>query len=202
MTHTFKLLLGVLAALAVAVPAAAQLSIDATAGYGIPAHSRSQGIWGGGLGVKHYLSPKLAVGARLRTYSEVLRESADPGRSAVTATTIPIMASVQYHPNDWDLHPYVGLELGIIRTVVNASIFYNENKIYDETVGDSSFGFAPKAGIGYDLSQSLAITGEVLYNIGFPKTLAGNTQLDLSNSSKFLTVHLGISYTFGNRFAK
>lgn len=203
MTKTLHtLLLGLLVALASQLPAHAQLSIDATAGYGLPTESGSKGIWGGGIGVKHYFSSKLAVGGRIRAYSETLRETAALGSSTLTAVTIPVMASVQYYPTEWDLHPYVGMEVGIIQTLVKARIDYNDRRIFSDTMGDTGFGFAPKVGIGYDVSQGLAITGEFLYNIGFPKNLAGTTQFDLVNSSKFPTVHLGVSYTFGNRFMK
>ncbi|HEV7347598.1 outer membrane beta-barrel protein [Telluribacter sp.] len=198
--HT--LLLGLLLGIAAQLPAQAQLSIDATAGYGIPTESGSGGVWGGGLGIKHYLSPKWAVGGRVRAYTETIRESAALGSSKLTASTVPIMASVQYHPTDWDLHPYLGLEAGLIRTVVNAQILYNERKIFDETLVDNGFGFAPKMGIGYDITQGLALTAEVLYNVSFAKNLAGSTQFYLENTSRFPTIHLGISYTFGNRFVK
>ncbi|GAB3167264.1 outer membrane beta-barrel protein [Telluribacter humicola] len=203
MTKTLHtLLLGLLVVLASQLPAHAQLSIDATAGYGLPTESGSKGIWGGGIGVKHYFSSKLSVGGRIRAYSETIRQTAALGSSTLTAATIPIMASVQYYPTEWDLHPYIGMEVGIIRTVVNARIDYNDRRIFNDTMGDSSFGFAPKVGIGYDITENFALTGEFLYNIGFPKNLAGSTQFDLENSARFPTVHVGVSYTFGNRFLK
>ncbi|GAB2785176.1 hypothetical protein GCM10027275_32000 [Rhabdobacter roseus] len=178
----------------------AQLSVDLNAGYGLPAQSGSQGLPGGGLGVKYYFSPRWAAGVRVRGYAETITE-ADGGVSGkLVAATIPIMAHAEYYLTATDLHPYVGLEVGAIRSALSAKINLNGQNIYDDTYGETTLGFAPKVGLGYDISQGIALTAEALYQVGFPGSRNGTPQFDLKNSSRFLALHIGISITFGNRF--
>lgn len=181
-------------------PAQAQLSVEATGGYGFPTEEGSKGIWGGGLAVKYYLSSQLAVGARVRTYAETIRQEGNGLNGRLTAASIPLMGTVEYHLVEADLHPYVGLEAGIIRTALDADLRFNGTQIYNDTFGETNLGLAPKIGLAYDLTQGISLMAEALYNVGFGKNQAGDTQFNLESSSKFLTVHAGVSLTFGNRF--
>ncbi|MPR33404.1 outer membrane protein [Salmonirosea aquatica] len=182
------------------ITARAQLSFDGNAGYVIPSNEGGQGAWGGGIGIKYYLLPKIAVGIRGRAYIENVTQEGNGLVGRLTAVTVPVMGTFVYQFTDRDLHPYVGLEAGIIRTAVNADLSFNSNKVYDDVVVNTTFGFAPKIGVGYDLTQGLTAIGEVLYNIGLGKNQAGDTQYTFDRSSHFLTAHVGISFTFGNRF--
>ena len=178
----------------------AQLSLDLNAAYGLPGQSGSQGLPGGGLGVKYYFSPRWAAGVRVRTYAETVTEDDGGISGKLVAATIPIMAHAEYYLTATDLHPYVGLEAGAIRSAYSAKINLNGQPIYDETYGETTLGFAPKAGLGFDISQGIALTAEALYQVGFPRGRTGTPQFDLKNSSRFLALHLGLSITFGNRF--
>lgn len=180
--------------------ARAQLSFDASAGYVVPINQGSEGAWGGGIGAKYYLKPKMAVGVRVRTYIEKDIQEGNGLVGRLTAVTMPVMVTFVYQLTDRDLHPYIGMEAGVIRTVVNSDLSFNGRKTYDDVVVNTTFGFVPKVGVGYDITQGLTLTGEALYNVGLGKNQAGDTQFRFVQASRFLTVHLGLSFTFGNRF--
>ena len=180
--------------------ACAQLSFDASGGYVVPVNRGSEGAWGGGIGAKYYLHPKMAVGVRVRTYIEKDIQEGNGLVGRLTAVTMPVMGTFVYQLTDRDLHPYVGMEAGIIRTVVNADLSFNGRQTYNDVAVNTTFGFAPKVGVGYDLTQGLTLIGEAIYNVGLGKDQAGDTQFRFQQSARFLTVHVGLSFTFGNRF--
>ncbi len=185
---------------ALGVPARAQLSFDANVGYSIPANPGSEGAWGGGIGAKYYLQPKIAVGVRVRGYVGNVTQQGNGLIGRLTAVTVPIMGTFVYQLTTDDLHPYVGLEAGIIRTAVTSDLDYNGKRIYDDVSINTTVGIAPKVGVGYDLTQGLTVTAEAVYNVGLGKNQAGDTLYDFSQSARFLTAHVGVSFTFGNRF--
>lgn len=178
----------------------AQLSFDASVGYILPTEQGSEGAWGGGIGAKYYIQPQMAVGVRVRTFIQNVRQEGNGLDGHLTAVTIPIMGTFVYQFTNRDLHPYVGLEAGMIRTALTADLSYNGKKIYDDVSTNNTFGLAPKVGVGYDLTQGLTMTAEAMYNVGLGKNQAGDTQYDIDQASRFLTAHVGISFTFGNRF--
>lgn len=181
-------------------PTHAQLSANFSAGFGISPQNGSGGIWGGGLGVKYFLTSSVAVGARVRTYIETVKEENNALNGRLTAATVPVMGTFEYQFLFTDLHPYVGVEAGIIRTALAAKLNYNGREVYNETTGNTSLGLAPKIGVGYDFTQGMSFMVEALYNIGFGKDQAGITQYNLRSTSRFLSIHAGVCLTFGNRF--
>ncbi len=185
---------------ALGTSARAQLSFDGGVGYMVPANQGSQGAWGGGIGIKYYVLPKIVVGLRVRTYVANATQEGNGVSGQLMAVTIPVMGTFVYQITTRDLHPFAGLEVGVIRTAVNADLSYNGKKIYDDVSINSTFGIAPKVGVGYDLTQGLTVTAEAIYNVGFGKNQAGDTQYNIDQAARFLTAHVGVSYTFGNRF--
>jgi outer membrane protein W len=182
------------------VSAHAQLSFDANVGYGIPVDKGSEGAWGGGIGAKYYLTPTLSVGMRVRGYWENVTQEGNGIVGRLTAVTVPVMGSFLYQITTNDLHPYVGIEVGLIRTAVTADLSYNGKRVYDDVSINNTFGIAPKVGVGYDLTQGLTMTAEAVYNVGLGKNQAGDTQYHFDQTARFLTAHLGVSFAFGNRF--
>jgi outer membrane protein W len=180
--------------------ARAQLSFDANVGYILPADQGSGGAWGGGIGAKYYLQPKITVGLRVRGYVDHIKQQGNGLTGQLTAVTIPVMGTFVYQITTNDLHPYVGLEAGLIRNAVTSDLSFNGQRIYDDVIIDNTFGIAPKAGVGYDLTQGLTVSAEAIYTVGFGKNQAGNMEYNFNQSARFLTAHVGISFTFGNRF--
>ncbi len=182
------------------IPAKAQLSISASGAYGVSAQTGSNGILGAGIAAKYYFSARLAAGVRARGYLESLSRNENGLHSKLTALTIPIMATVEYHLTDTDLNPYVGLEAGIQRQAVNTRVDFNGRTAYDDTTVDNNFALAPKVGVSYDITQGISVMAEALYNMGFSKNQAGETRFNIDRSARFLAFHAGVSFTFGNRF--
>lgn len=182
------------------VPVLAQLSAGASLGYGIPTAEGGSGLWGGGLQAKYYLNYKLAVGARVRAYTETIAQTDGGLDGKLTAITMPLMATFEYHITDTDFHPFVGLEAGVIRSALITDLRFNGQNIYDDSSKEYNIGLAPKLGVGFDITQGLMVTAEALYNVGLGKNQAGNTKFNFEKSARFLTIHAGIAFTFGNRF--
>ncbi len=177
----------------------AQLSANLSGGYGIPSQQGSQGIWGGGIGLKYFVTPSIAVGARVRTYVENIKQDDNALTGRLIAATVPIMATFDYQFILATLHPYVGLEAGVIRSAFNAKLDYNGKEVYNEVLSETNLGLAPKIGVGYDLTQGITLMAEALYNVGFGKNQAGTTQFNLQSTSRFLAIHAGVTLTFGSR---
>lgn len=194
------LLVVVFCSVLASVPARAQLSVSASGAYGISAQSGNAGLLGAGIAAKYYFSAKLAAGVHARGYLESLSRTENGLSSKLTALTIPIMATVEYHLTDTDLNPYVGLEAGIQRQAVHTRVDFKGRTAYDDTTVDNNFALAPKVGVSYDITQGVSIMAEALYNMGFSKNQAGETRFNLNRSAKFLAFHAGVSFTFGNRF--
>lgn len=178
----------------------AQLSATVSAGYGIPSQAGSGGMWGGGIGIRYYLSPTLTVGARIRGYLESVTQEGISLTGRLTSVTVPVMATVEYQILLANLHPYVGLEAGIIQTALITRLDYNGLQAYNETTLDTKLGVAPKIGVGYNITQGMTLFAEGMYTVGFGKDRSGSTQFDLRSSSRFPSVHAGVSIIFGNRF--
>ncbi len=191
---------GLLLCVLIKVPVLAQLSAGASLGYGIPAEAGGSGLWGGGLEAKYYFNYQLAVGARVRAYTETINQTDGGLDGKLTAITMPIMASVEYHITDTDLHPFVGLEAGVIRSALITDLKFNGQNIYDDSSKEYSIGLAPKLGVGFDITQGLMVTAEALYNVSLGKNQAGNTKFNFEKSAQFITIHVGMAFTFGNRF--
>jgi len=189
-----------LLAVLIRVPALAQLSAGASVGYGIPTETGGGVMWGGGLEAKYYFNYRLAVGASVRAYTETLGQTDGGLDGKMTAITMPIMATIEYHITDTDLHPYVGLEAGVIRSALITDLRFNGQNIYDDSSREYHPGLAPKLGVGFDITQGLMVKVEAMYNVGLGKNQAGNTTFNFEKSARFLTVHAGIAFTFGNRF--
>lgn len=194
------LVMGVALTMLIQVPGLAQVSASASGGYGIPTAAGGSSMWGGSLGAQYYFNYKLAVGARVRTYVETIDQNDGGLNGSLTAVTMPMMATIEYHITDTDFHPYVGLGAGVIRSALITDLRFNGQNIYDDSSKEYNFGLAPKLGVGFDITQGLMVTAEAIYNVSLGKNQAGNTQLNFEKSARFLTIHAGIAFTFGNRF--
>jgi len=139
----------------------AQINIGATVGVQIPTGSMADGMktgFGFDLLGKYMLNDNLAVGldvgwARFGTE--------DLGYEDVEATGsfIPITALAEYHFGTGKVKPLAGIDLGLYIFKAKATAMG-----YSVTTSESYFGFAPLAGIEYEIKDNLAFTANLKYN--------------------------------------
>lgn len=99
----------------------------------------------------------------------------------ISSSMMPITALVEYYLSEEPMRPYLGIDLG-------AYNFGLKWKIGNIEMKDSElyFGFAPKAGIAYQISDNLAVTGELKWNY----VMADSYDAD------WLGVNIGVALSF------
>jgi opacity protein-like surface antigen len=77
----------------------------------------------------------------------------------ISCSMMPITALAEYHMKGDIVSPYMGIDLGLYN--VGTKWVFGNSKMSDSEL---DFGFAPKAGIAYNLSDNLTISGELKWN--------------------------------------
>lgn len=142
--------------------AQAQINVGATVGVQIPTGSMSDGMktgFGFDLLGKYMLNENLALGvdigwARFGTEDLGIEEDVN-----ASGQFIPITALAEYHFGTGKVKPFVGADLGMYIFKIKASY-----QGISASTSDSYFGFAPIAGIEYDIKDNLAFTANLKYN--------------------------------------
>jgi opacity protein-like surface antigen len=142
--------------------AQAQINVGATIGVQIPTGSMSDGMktgFGFDLLGKYMLNENLALGvdigwARFGTEDLGIEEDVN-----ASGQFIPITALAEYHFGTGKVKPFVGADLGMYIFKIKASY-----QGISASTSDSYFGFAPIAGIEYDIKDNLAFTANLKYN--------------------------------------
>lgn len=118
----------------------------------------AEGPYGGGLSVKHFRSPHLALGLNLRG----LPRSQPFGVG--TAAVLQLMATLEadYYFTDGLVRPYVGLEGGYYPTLTQFR--GGDTRL---AVFRPAFGAAPKAGVQLSLTNRVELTAAASYHLIF-----------------------------------
>jgi outer membrane protein W len=140
----------------------AQINVGATVGLQIPTGSMADGLktgFGFDLLGKYMLNENLAVGvdlgwARFGTDDLGIEEDVK-----ASGQFIPITALAEYHFGTGKVKPFVGADLGLYIFKIKASY-----QGISASTSESHFGFAPLAGIEYDIKDNLAFTANLKYN--------------------------------------
>ena len=104
----------------------------------------------------------------------------------VSSSMMPITALYEYHFGSNEFKPYLGADIGLYnfswKTKIDMGILgtveADDSKMY--------FGFAPTAGVLYDLSDSFGLCGNVKYHVVSTE----------GNSSSFLGINVGGIFSF------
>lgn len=191
-------LLFVVSTLLLSGQAKAQFQANVTGNYLAPTESGSSfsdGIWGGGVTLRYFLSPNLAVGLNGRYFTTKNSASFDLGSGAgiggsvkASANLLMVTGQAEYFFSTSALRPYVGLEAGLYRAAVSAEISdgYQTLKLSDS---GSNFGIAPKVGLQYAISPAFGVNADAGYHIVFNDGETG----------KSLLLGAGVYFMFGQK---
>lgn len=178
--------------------AQAQFQANVTGNYLAPTKSGSSfsdGLWGGGLTLRYFLSPNLAVGLNGRYFTTNKSASIDfnPGAGVggsvkASANLLMVTGQAEYFFSQSALRPYVGVEAGLYRAAATVEITdgYQALKSSDSA---SNFGVAPKVGLQYALSPAFGVNADAGYHVIFSDGETG----------KLLLLGAGVYFRFGQR---
>ncbi|GAB3790686.1 hypothetical protein GCM10028818_61150 [Spirosoma horti] len=176
----------VVSALLLSGQAKAQFQANVTGNYLAPTESGSSfsdGVWGGGVTLRYFLSPNLAVGVNGRYFTTKNSASFDlgPGPGVVgsakaSANLLMVTGQAEYFFSTSALRPYVGVEAGLYRAAARAEISngYQTLKFSDS---NSNFGVAPKVGLQYAISPAFGVNADAGYHIVFSDGETGKSLL-------------------------
>ena len=139
----------------------AQINVGATVGVQIPTGSMADGMktgFGFDLLGKYMLNENLAVGVDIG-WARFGTEDLDYEDVEASGQFIPLTALAEYHFGTGKVKPFVGADLGLYIFKVKAKY-----QGISASTSESYFGFAPLAGIEYDIKDNLAFTANLKYN--------------------------------------
>jgi opacity protein-like surface antigen len=139
----------------------AQINVGATVGVQIPTGSMADGMktgFGFDLLGKYMLNDNLAVGLDVG-WARFGAEDLEYEDVEASGSFIPITALAEYHFGTGKVKPFAGIDLGLY--IFKAKV---SSQGYSVSTSDSYFGFAPLAGIEYDIKDNLAFTANLKYN--------------------------------------
>ncbi len=143
----------------------AQISGGATLG---PMISSGDVMFGLSLNGKYELNDKLKVGANLGYFTKKTEFFGSSIRQSIT----PITGLVEYKFLENILNPYAGTDLGFYRIGIAG-------------FGATYLGFAPTAGINYEINDKLTVNGNFKYHYLLTSELS---------SAGFMNINAGVSY--------
>lgn len=200
-----KKLLGLVAGIAFAATASAQINVGANFLVGIPSGAWNDpavvnNAFGGGIEGNYFVTEDLAVGVEVGYLA-----FAEKDESGATVTIIPIQIKGEYYFLDDAFRPFVGLGIGY--NIVNNKIVTPEINIPPFPVIPEStvegtvngFGISPRVGALYQVSDLIAIVLNINYNIMFGQTAGGDFEgLEVADATSWIGIGLGARFTIAD----
>lgn len=126
LTVSLFLLVG---ALLLSIQVKAQFQVNVNGNYLAPTESGSSfsdGLWGGGVTLRYFVSTKLAVGLNGRYFMKSNSANFDPGISGglvkASLNILMVTGQAEYFFSESALRPYVGVEAGLYRAGATVEI--------------------------------------------------------------------------------
>ncbi|GAB4044936.1 OmpW family outer membrane protein [Spirosoma jeollabukense] len=196
MINTFKVTVSLfllLSALLLSSQAQAQFQVNVNGNYLAPTESGSSfsdGLWGGGVTLRYFVSPKLAVGLNGRYFTKTNSASFDPGTGGglvkASLNILMVTGQAEYFFSESALRPYVGVEAGLYRAGASLEISSGAQGLKSSD-SDSNFGVAPKVGLQYAISPAFGLNADAGYHLIFGDGSTG----------KWLLLGAGVYFRFG-----
>ncbi|GAB4006759.1 hypothetical protein GCM10028808_09260 [Spirosoma migulaei] len=201
MKNTIKLTavcLLLVGALLLSSQAQAQLQANLNGNFLAPTESGSSfsdGLWGGGVTLRYFVNPKLAVGLNGRYFTKSNSASfvLDPGIGAngsvkASGNLLMVTGQAEYFFSQSALRPYVGVEAGLYRAAASVEITSGAQTLKSAD-NDSKFGVAPKVGLQYAISPAFGVNADAGYHIVFSE----------GDTGKMLLLGAGVYFVVGQR---
>lgn len=166
----------------------AQLQINPISGFITSVEKGSSfgdGMWGGGVTVRYFINPRLAVGVNGRYFSKSSTFYFGTELVRSRNNSIMVTGQLEYFLTQRRLRPYIGVESGLYadrsrnETSGRPTIHYAGNY----------FGGAPKIGFQYSIIPTIGIN----LDAGYHFIVDGNTP------SKSLLLSGGVFFTVGSK---
>lgn len=124
-------------------------------------------VWGGGITLRYFVTPHVAVGANARYFAKSTAMTFGPYSGTAKANLLDIAPQLEYFILTGSIRPYVGVEGGYYK--INASY---EGQPQNINRAESAVYAAPKAGIQVMLTPSIGLDVYGAYHYAFPKETA------------------------------
>lgn len=154
----------------------------------------SSGILGGGVQLRYFLSPSIAVGLSAKYYTEDFSREVANKTIEASSTDIPVNALIEYYfPKKGFLRPYIGVETGIHYLNIESTKYENSS---------ANFGVSPKVGVQFLFGKGFGAFAEGAYNfiagsqnsIHLDPSNPNNINYRLKNSPQSVMVNVGVFY--------
>ncbi len=168
----------------------AQFQVNASGIRAVPIQQGAtfdDGTWGGGVTVRYFTSPHVAVGLSARYFTQ--RNSFGSGSLQSRSRSLITTGQVEYFFSTTRLRPYAGLEAGLYSSYFTLNYYdYNSNSPISLSGASHNFGVSPKVGLQYAISQSVGVNAELGYHYVFD-----------GNDSHIATLSAGAFVKFGRQ---
>jgi outer membrane protein W len=176
----------------------AQFSLGLQGGIAKSNVEDSKTVAGGGVNLRVFASPNVAVGVAGKIYADGSDYRIAGQTLSTTGTLTPVTGTIDYFFTTGVIRPYVGGDAGVYFSKYNAK--YNGNTIL-ESSRHSNFGAAPRAGLVFAFGN-LGIQVEGIYHFVFGnKNHSGTTgspnNVDFESTSQFGGVNVGVIFGLG-----
>lgn len=186
--------------LGIATAGFAQFSLGLQGGVAKSNVEDSKTIAGGGLNLRVFASPQLALGVAGKIYADGSKYTFAGQTLETTGSVIPVTGTVDYFFTTGAIRPYIGGDAGVYFSGYDAK--YNGNTIF-ESQKHSNFGAAPRAGLVFAFGN-MGIQVEGIYHFVFGNkdhsaTTGGASNVDFESTSKFGGVNVGLIFGLGGK---
>lgn len=177
----------------------AQISLGFQGGSGKSNRDNAKTIAGGGINLRVFVSPNLALGAAAKLYADGNTYGTGNDQYKTTGALMPLTGTVDYYFATGIVRPYIGGDAGVYLS--NYDITHNGKNIYTSDKS-SNFGAAPKAGIVFTLGKTVGIQVEGIYHYLFSNkdhqlTTSDLGNIDFKSTSRFYGFNVGLIIGLG-----
>ena len=185
--------------LVVASGSFAQLSLGLMGGMGKSNRDNAKSVSGGGINLRVFASPNLAIGVAVKLYADGSTYGLGNNQYKTTGALMPVTGTLDYYFATGVIRPYIGGDAGVYLS--NYDVAHNGKTIYTSDKS-SNFGAAPRAGIVFALGKNVGIQIEGIYHYIFSNknhelTTGDLGNIDFKSTSRFYGFNVGLIIGLG-----
>lgn len=179
----------------------AQPAVSVHGSYGFSNQSViSDGMYGGGIQLRYFVSSSIALGVSAKYYAEYLSREVASKEIKANTKDIPVNILIEYYLRRKGVfRPYVGVEGGIHYLSINE---IRDTKAEKKESSSAKFGVSPKVGLQVFLGKRMGIFAEAVGTfvtgkenfIHLDASNPNNINYRLKNSPQSLMFNLGLVY--------
>lgn len=176
----------------------AQFSLGLQGGVAKSNRDNSKTVAGGGVNLRGFVSPKVALGVAGKIYADGTEYTAAGQSLSFNGTVMPVTGTVDFFFTEGAIRPYVGGDAGMYFSKYNAKL--NGNKI-SESSTHSNFGTAPRLGLVFAFGN-VGLQVEGIYHFIYGNknnraTTGSADNVDFESTSQFGGINVGLIFGLG-----